>query len=247
MPGFDDQVTSAPRVLVVGASSGVGRAVALALGRAGVRVMGSARRRERLATLCAEGEGNVTVVVGDVRREESCQEVVAAAVDALGGVDVVVYAAGVSNLALVCDTSYDEWQRIFETNVVGAGRIFASACDQLVANRGQMLFLSSISVQRPKPGLVPYAASKAALHKLVEGLRTERPEIAFTMFTIGPTAGGEFASGFDPVLADRLTQVWKSGGFLAPGQMSADDVADRVLQCLMAPMRTEDVVLLPKP
>ena len=165
----------ARRVLVVGASSGVGRAVTLALGATGARVMAAARREDRLATLCSEGGGNVTVVGGDVRREESCQQMVAATIAALGGIDAIVYAAGVSNLAGVCDTSYDEWQRIFETNVVGAGRIFANACGELSTNRGQMLLLSSVSVQRPKPGLVPYAASKAALHKMVEGLRTEHP------------------------------------------------------------------------
>jgi NAD(P)-dependent dehydrogenase (short-subunit alcohol dehydrogenase family) len=235
------------RVLVVGASSGVGRAIALALAEAGAAVVAMARRSDRLESLCAEAAGRVAAVTGDVRCDDSCRGAVAFAAEALGGLDVVVYAAGVSSMALVRDTSHCEWTRIFETNVIGAGRVFAHACAPLTANRGQMVVLSSVSVQRPKPGLVPYAASKAALQKLIEGLRTENPEVSFTVVTIGPTAGTEFAVDFDPAVAPRLMELWTAGGFLARGQMTCAEVADRVVQCLAAPMRTEEMVLLPRP
>jgi NAD(P)-dependent dehydrogenase (short-subunit alcohol dehydrogenase family) len=237
----------ASRVLVVGASSGVGRAVSIALGHAGSRVIAMARRDDRLAELCAGGYGDIVAESGDVRQEASCRKAVDAALNAFGGLDAVVYCAGVSNMAVVCDTSIEEWQRILETNVIGVGRIFAHACSQLTANRGQMVVLSSISEQRPKPGLVPYGASKAALRKLIEGLRTEHPQVAFTIVTIGPTAGTEFGIDFDSHTAERLMTQWRAGGFLAPGQMAVEDVADRIVDCLLSPMRTEDLVLLPRP
>jgi NAD(P)-dependent dehydrogenase (short-subunit alcohol dehydrogenase family) len=243
----NSNVSSSRRVLVVGASSGVGRATAIALARSGNRVVAMARRDDRLADVCAAGHGAIKAVSGDVRREASCRHAVDAAVATLGGLDAVVYCAGVSNMALVRDTSYEEWQRILETNVVGAGRVFAHACTELSTNRGQMVVLSSISEQRPKPGLVPYGASKAALRKLIEGLRSENPEVAFAIVTIGPTAGTEFGIDFDPRVAEQLMAQWRAGGFLAPGQMAVDDVADRIVECLASPMRTEDLVLLPRP
>ena len=239
---------SAPlRVLVVGASSGVGHAVARALAAGGSPVAAVARRGDRLAGLTAEAPGRVSAIVGDVGAEAGCGEAVAAAVRALGGLDAVVYAAGVSDMALVKDTGFDEWRRILDTNVIGMARVFAHAREQLVASRGQMVALSSVSEMRPKPGLVAYAASKAALRKLIEGLRTENPEVAFTLVSIGPTGPTEFGRGFDPGVMEAMKARWIAGGFLAPGRMTVEDVAARIVGCLTAPMRTEDLVLLPRP
>jgi NAD(P)-dependent dehydrogenase (short-subunit alcohol dehydrogenase family) len=173
-------------------------------------------------------------VVGDAR-------------DHLGGLDSVVYAAGVSGLGPVVETPKVDWDRIFETNVTGYGLVFSAAAKDLSATRGQMVGISSAAVKRPKPGLLPYAASKAALATLVEGLRTEHPEIAFTIVTIGATYPTEFGRDFDRALHGRLKEQWASGGFLAPGAMTADDVAERILQCIAAPMRTEHLDLVPRP
>jgi NADP-dependent 3-hydroxy acid dehydrogenase YdfG len=235
------------RVVVVGASSGIGEATARRAADAGAKVVVAARRTERLKALCDPGRDAVTAVHCDVTDPNDCTAVVSAAVMAMGGIDDIVYAAGVSDLALVKDTPQSEWLRILKTNVIGLALVFAAAHEHLVSSRGHMLVISSISVLRPKPGLVPYGASKAAVHKLVEGLRTENPKIAFTIVTIGPTGQGEFGSNFDPLLSAELRQQWKDGGFLAPGQMAADEVADRIVDCLAAPMRIEELVLLPDP
>jgi NAD(P)-dependent dehydrogenase (short-subunit alcohol dehydrogenase family) len=239
---------SAPRrALVVGASSGIGRGVALALARSGARVVAVARRADRLAELAEAGGGRIFPLAGDVRGEEACASMVAAALAELGGLDDLVYAAGVSDMALVTDTGHGEWRRILETNVIGAGRVFAHAAAELTANRGQFLVMSSLSEARPKPGLVAYAASKAALRKLIEGVRSENPEVACTIVSIGPTAGTEFGRAFEPAVAETLKAKWVAGGFLAPGQMTIDDVAARIVECLEAPMRTDDLVLAPRP
>jgi NAD(P)-dependent dehydrogenase (short-subunit alcohol dehydrogenase family) len=230
-------------VLVVGASSGVGRGVAAALVEANAGVAAMARRSERLADL----GGKVVAIAGDVRSDESCAQAVQTAIGGLGGLDAVVYAAGVSDMARVKDTTFDEWRRILETNVIGAARVFVHARAELSANLGQMITISSVSEMRPKPGLVPYAASKAALRKLVEGLRSENPEIAFTIVSIGPTGPTEFGRGFDERVAEELMASWVAGGFLAPGRMSIEDVAARIVDCLTSPTRTEDLVLLPRP
>jgi len=238
---------SGRRILVVGASSGIGAATAVAAAKSGATVVIAARRLERLTALAESCEGRLLPVRCDVRDPDDCRLVVERAVSDAGGLDDVVYAAAVSDLVLVKGTSAEEWHRILETNVVGFSLVFGAAERHLAAAEGSMIVLSSISVLRPKPGLVPYAASKAAVHKLVEGMRTENPDINFTIVTIGPTAGGEMSRGFDPVLAGELTAQWVREGFLARGQMTSEDVGERIVECLEAPMRTEDLVLLPRP
>jgi NAD(P)-dependent dehydrogenase (short-subunit alcohol dehydrogenase family) len=235
------------RVLVVGASSGIGRAIAVAASAAGARVALGARRGDRLADAVAECGPNAIACEADVREPTACASLVATATDTFGGLDAVVYAAGVSNMALVVDTDAAEWRRILETNVIGAALVFAAASKQLAAHHGRFLVLSSISVHRPKHGLVPYAASKAALGALIQGLRTEHPDVELTVVTVGPTGPAEFGRDFDPVLSEQLMAAWRAGGFLAPGQMTTSDVADRIVQCLSSPMRTEELVLLPRP
>jgi NAD(P)-dependent dehydrogenase (short-subunit alcohol dehydrogenase family) len=235
------------RLLVVGASSGVGAATAIAAAGGGASVILAARRVGRLEAVAAQCDSRAVAVECDVRQPEDCKTVVDKAVATLGGLDAVVYSAGVSDLAAVVDTPAEEWYRILETNVVGAALVFAAASGHLQQSRGSMIVISSISVLRPKPGLVPYAASKAALQKLIEGLRSEHPDISFTVVTIGPTAGGEFGRGFDPTLAAALTEQWKQQGYLAPGQMPAHEVARRILDCVTASSRTEELVLLPRP
>jgi NAD(P)-dependent dehydrogenase (short-subunit alcohol dehydrogenase family) len=235
------------RLIVVGASSGIGRAIAVSSSAAGARAVLSARRADRLAEVVELCGSDAVAHPCDVRDEAACDQLVATATATLGGVDAVVYTAAVSDMALVADTSAEEWHRIFETNVVGAAMVFRAASRQLRATRGRFVVISSISVQRPKPGLVPYAASKAALESLIVGMRTEEPDVDFTIVTVGPTAGGDFGRDFDPAVAEQLMALWRAGGFLNQGQMKPDDVAHRVVECLAAPMQTEAVILLPRP
>ena len=238
---------SGRRVLVVGASSGIGSATAVAAAKAGATVVIAGRRFERLSTLADSWPGQLFPIRCDVRDSDDCRRLVEGAVSSAGGLDDVVYAAAVSDMATVKGTSAEEWRRILETNVIGFSLVFAAAEEHLLAGSGSVIVLSSISVLRPKPGLVPYAASKAAVHKLVEGMRTENPDIGFTIVTIGPTAGGEMSRGFDPQLAAEFTEQWIREAFLARGQMTAEDVGTRIVECLESPMRTEELVLLPRP
>ena len=149
------------RVLVVGASSGVGRATGVAAATAGARVAFAARRAGPLAdAVTAAGEGCVALTC-DVRRPEDCELVVLQAVDKLGGLDAVVYAPGVSALARFSDADAGLWQDVVATNLVGAALVARAAIEHLEASDGRLVLLGSSAVGRPYPGLVPYAAAKA--------------------------------------------------------------------------------------
>jgi len=238
---------SGMRLLVVGTSSGIGRAVAIASARAGASVVLSARRRDRLEESVAACGERASSIVADVREAGGCDDLVEGAIDELGGLDAVIYAAGASDLALVTETSSSEWSRVLESNVVGAALVFAAASKELAASNGQFVALSSVSIFRPKPGLVPYAASKAALHALFAGLRVENPDVAFSLVVVGPTEPSDFARDFEPSQRARFTKWWTDIATLAPGTMSADDVAMRIVDCVASPMRTEELVLVPRP
>src|SRR5262245_10653976 len=97
------------RLLVLGASSGVGRAVGALASRAGARVAFAARREDRLAEAAAGAPGAVAVAC-DVRDEAGCARAVVGAIEALGGLDALVYAAGMSPLGLLESATQAEWR-----------------------------------------------------------------------------------------------------------------------------------------
>src|SRR5437773_11309013 len=112
---FKDKV-----VLVSGASSGIGRATARALGAEGAQLVLAGRRRNRLeevAAECAAHGGAARIVTGDVRDEAACAAWVAAAVEAFGGLDGLVNAAGVIGNGGIASTAPADWDRVMDSNL----------------------------------------------------------------------------------------------------------------------------------
>jgi NAD(P)-dependent dehydrogenase (short-subunit alcohol dehydrogenase family) len=233
------------RILVVGASSGIGRAVGTLGARAGASVALAGRRRELLEDAAVDAGPGAVPVVGDVRDEASCAEVVDAAVTELGALDAVVYAAAHMGAGYVVETSAAEWRQTFETNVIGAALVTRFALPHLTASRGRAVYLSSDSVLRARPGVLPYVSSKAALDSVIGGLREEVPEVEFTRVLVGPTHGTDIASRWDPALRTRLKGVWAEGGWLDAARMTIEECATEVLHVLAAPVHVADVLLQP--
>jgi NAD(P)-dependent dehydrogenase (short-subunit alcohol dehydrogenase family) len=225
------------RLLVVGGSSGIGRGVTRTAAERGATVAVAARRRDQLLATC-EGLGErARPITCDVRRESDCERAVLAAADALGGLDAFVYCAGTSPLAALREVDGDTWTRVLETNLVGASLICRAALPYLLESRGRAVFLGSSSAGNPIPGLVPYAASKAALDELVTGWRTEHPEILFTNVAVGPTVETDFATAWDPELTGRMFDEWARRGFLRnEPSMSLADCVEAILHVLTAPV-----------
>lgn len=220
------------RVLVVGGSSGIGRSLAVALGRRGHPVAVAARRAGALADVVGAAGPTATGLVGDVTDARRCRTLVEEAATALGGLDAVVHAAGASPLGTVATTSASTWGEILGTNVVGPALVVSAALDHLRAGTAPTIaLLTSHSVGRPWPGLVPYAAAKAALDQLALGLRAEEPWLRVVRVVVGPTATS-FADGWDPDDAGRYFERWAEEGYLDHQVLEPDDVAARVLAVL---------------
>ncbi len=211
------------RVLVVGASAGIGRAFAsrAIAGGAAVAVVG--RRAERLAEL-VDGSPSAVAIAGDVRTAADCSRIVAEAIAALGGIDLLLYCAGSSPLRPLADTTDGDWATVFETHVLGVHRIVQEAL-QHVPRHGVVAVLSSETVGRPRYGLGAYGASKAALDQLLHTLRVEHPRVRFTTVTVGPTFPTEFGDGFDPEVLGRAMSEWARHGLMTEEMMDPDEVA----------------------
>jgi len=217
----------ATRVLVVGASSGVGKAIAQRFVKSGAQVALSARRAENLTEAIAECGGG-TAVPGDVRAEGGAAALVGAAVEELGGIDVLIYATGVSPLRRLRDADRAQWIQVLETNLVGLHEVVQAALPHLTPGAAVGV-LSSDSVGTPRPGLVPYAASKAALEELMRGWRAEHPELRFSTIVIGPTFPTEFGSHFDPELMGELWGEWERMGIADSSIMDGNELADVIV------------------
>jgi NAD(P)-dependent dehydrogenase (short-subunit alcohol dehydrogenase family) len=236
------------RVLVVGASTGIGRRVGIEAIRAGAEVVFAARSRDKLEAAAAEAGGG-TVVVGDVREPADCTRILDETVAALGGIDLMVFATGVSPLMPMEETPPETFHNVFATNTIGALLLLTDAASRL-APGGIVAYLSSDSVGAAYPGMVHYAASKAALDQGVDGLRMEFPETRFLRIAVGPTAGTAIALDYDPdVTARMLPQMLR----FARGTekfMTATDLGELIVEMLAPALRhrdieVEDIVIRP--
>jgi len=245
------------RTVIVGASSGLGRSIAIGLSERGAQVALLARRRERLEGAATEAGPGSLVIECDVTDEASVAAAIAAAAAGLGGIDAVVYSTGIGPLSRIEDIDADVWRRAFDTNVVGASLVAAAALAHLKASAGTAVFLSSVSASmtQPWPGLGAYVVSKAALDKLVEAWRVEHPEVGFTRLVVGDCMGGEgdsqteFANGWDPDLATEFGTVWFAKGYIAGALISVDElvaVVDTVLRG-GASLSLPSVTVAPRP
>jgi NAD(P)-dependent dehydrogenase (short-subunit alcohol dehydrogenase family) len=212
------------RVVVVGASAGIGRAFAVQAVQAGAEVALVARREEPLVAAVKEAGGG-HVVVGDICDHDGTPALVTAAASAVGGeIDLVVHAAGASDLRLLADADAETWRRTFEINVVAANGLINAALPYL-APGAIVGVLSSESADKPRSGMVPYAASKAALDVALRGWRLEHPEVRFSCLAVGATQPTEFGNGFDGDLLGRVFADWGRHGLLQEAFMDTDDLA----------------------
>jgi NAD(P)-dependent dehydrogenase (short-subunit alcohol dehydrogenase family) len=245
------------KAVVVGASSGLGRSIAVGLGGRGHQVALMARRLDRIEEAAAEaGPGSVAIRC-DVTDASSIAPAIDQAAEALGGIDAVVYASGIGPLGRIADVDHETWIRTFETNVIGASLVTAAALPHLTESQGAIGYLSSTSasITPPWPGLGAYAVSKAALDKLVEAWRAEHPYVGFTRITVGECGGGEgnstseFPTEWDGDLAVEVAPIWLERSYMTGALLDVDElvsVVDRVLAC-GATAVIPSIAVIPRP
>lgn len=221
---------SGRRVLVTGASSGIGQATARAIVAAGGQVALLARRTDRLEALAADIDG--VPVTADVADPEVTRGGINRAADELGGLDGLINAAGVLRGGPLAATDPVDWRQLFEVNVLGVLHATQASIPHLTAaDHSDVVNVSSMSGRRlGSTEMAAYAASKAAVHMLSEGMRRELQPDGVRVSVVAPG----FVSS--DLFGDRETDLAKRLGERADEVgLSTDDVATAIVQVLAAP------------
>lgn len=181
--------SSSRRVWITGASSGIGRAMALAYARRGDRVVISSRRRAELeAVRQASGRPEtIEIVTLDQADLDGAASSAREAFAVFGGLDVIVLNGGISQRSLAIDTSVDVDQRLMTVNYLANVAMIKAVLPQLVAQADTRIAVVSSLVGRiASPYRTGYAGSKHALHGFFDSLRAELPtHVSITMLCPG--------------------------------------------------------------
>lgn len=243
--------------VVTGASSGIGRAVALRLGEAGAHVVAAGRRAEALASTVeavADAGGTATAVAADLRDPGAVQGLVDRAVADTGRLDVMVNNAAVSFRGPLADGDPEAWREMLEVNVLAlaVGSRAAVRAMRACGAPGHIVNISSSATRREAPGF--YGATKTAVNAITASLRQELENDTIRVVTVIPGLTATNLGRHQPDLVGGLAASLgeeigpPSGGLFPPealdrmaaaaGQVlaSADDVARAVLFAVTQPI-----------
>lgn len=183
--------------IVTGGGAGIGHAVARQLAEKGAHVLITGRRSEAI-TAAARVHASIAALVADSARSEAAPAIVAEALRLWGRLDIVVNNAGAGRPATIEQTSVEDLEAVFGTNVFAPSLLTKAALPELIKTRGAIVNISSTLARKPVPGFSAYCASKAALEQLT---RAWALELAPFGIRVNAVASGPVESDF---LRDRM-------------------------------------------
>jgi len=243
MPRFDPH-PERRTALVTGASSGIGAATAEALAAAGHPVILAARRVDRLedlaAMLVADGAEAVAVAL-DLADPTSIDACADAAVDLLGPIDVVVANAGQISSSTALGTDPDEFARNVHVNLLGSQRLVSRLGPAMVERgHGDLVFVTSDVVVRPRPHMASYVAAKAGLEGLARAMQMELEGTGVRVGMVRPgPSNTEQGTNWDEATVLHIIPAWERWGLLRHnGALLPADVANAIVAMVSAPKGT---------
>ena len=199
------------RVVITGASSGIGHQLALQLGKRGCRVLLNARRKQRLLELAeqvTQAGGQPLVVAGDITEPAVREEIKETCQQAWQGLDVLINNAGVGAMGPFAEASEERLRRIMEVNFFAPAELTRTLLPLLLAGTSSMIVnMGSVVGHRSAPLKSDYCAAKFALHGWSDALRAELADQGIDVLLVSPsTTDSEF---FDRALEDNTNKNWK--------------------------------------
>ena len=235
------------RILITGATSGIGRATALKLAKPQTQIIITGRRAERLQEIAQEIQARgaeCQTLCFDVRSEEECRQYL----EPLGNVDVLVNNAGLAaGLEHIDKGSTADWDAMIDTNVKGllyVTRIISSAMVE-AGRGGHIINIGSIAGTEPYENGAVYCASKHAVHAISQSMRAD---LLSAGIKVGEVRPGMVETEFSEVRfhgdKERAANVYKG---ITP--LTGEDIANAIEWMLSAPahMNVNEVVLMPTP
>lgn len=228
-----------PRILITGASQGIGASAALAFAAAfpGARVALWARRREALdevAARCRAAGAEPLPVVCDVTDETSVQRATDTTRAAFGALDVLINNAGLFEPLPFEETSLDAFRRQIDTNLTSAFLVTRAWLADLTATRGHVFFVASVASLQGYPRGAAYCAAKHGLLGLARSLRVATRERGLRVTTVMPGA--------------TRTASWDGTDLPDERFMKPEDIASAIVDTYRLSPRTvvEELVLRPQ-
>lgn len=226
---------SSETVLITGASSGIGAAVARRFAQAGARLVLVARRKERLEVMGAELGVPVHVIELDVRDRAQVESALASLPEPFRSVSVVVNNAGLAlGQGPAHEASLDDWDAMVDTNVKGMLHVTHALLPGMVARRrGHVVNLGSVAGTYPYPGGHVYCATKAFVHQFSLALRSDLLGTDVRVTCVEP---GMVQTDFSKVRFGgddaRAAKVYEGADPMTP-----EDIAETVAWCVSMPAR----------
>lgn len=229
--------------IVTGASSGIGRATALALGQRGAKVVLAARRAERLRDLAkqiVDQGGHAIDAVCDVADRQQVQEMVDLTMRQWGRIDILINNAGIMANAPIIKCRIDDWDAMIDVNLKGllycTGLVLPIMLQQ---KTGHIVNVSSIAGRKILNGGTVYCGTKHAVHVISEGLRSELAEQAATdgnQIRVTVIAPGVVITELPDSIRDPdwRNLSWNYYNTL-PNPLVSDDIANAILYAVEAP------------
>jgi short-subunit dehydrogenase len=220
---MDDEIKTA---LITGASSGIGRAVAIWFAKRGTKVYAAARRASMLDELAKAGHGQIIPVTLDVSKEQETVKAIQALDDECGGLDLVMANAGVGDATPAGHATWEMVERILRVNVMGSAATLTAVLPRMVKrNRGRIVGISSLAARRGLGAYSCYSGSKAFLSKFLESLRVDLHGTQVRVICVEP--------GFvKSEMSDLLEGVVKM-----PFRMATDEAAEKIGRAIVSGTR----------
>jgi short-subunit dehydrogenase len=231
MPLFSDKI-----IVITGASSGIGRALAESALKKGARVALCARNLEKLKAAFPGADMERVLLFGaDVSKEEDSRNFIAEAIKKWGRVDVLVNNAGISMRALFEEADLDVIREVMDINFWGSVYCTKYAVSSIREHKGVIVSVSSIAGYRGLPGRTGYSASKFALQGFMEALRTELLETGAHVMWVSP---GFTSSNIRNTALSADGRSQKETPLKESELMSAEECAERILDAVAKRKRT---------
>jgi 3-oxoacyl-[acyl-carrier protein] reductase len=200
------------KTLVTGASRGLGRAIALELGRQGhsiaVHYGRSAEEAHTVADEIASSGGNAVLVQGDLSSKDGAKAVATEAIEKLGGLEVLVNNAGITKDGLVLRMKDEDWDAVLETNLAAPFALIRTALRSMMAAKwGRIVNVSSVVGLMGNPGQANYIASKAGLIGLTKAIAKEYGGKGITCNAVAP---GFISSDMTDKLPENVRESYLS-------------------------------------
>ena len=228
-------------VVITGATSGIGKALAEKFSLEGAKVVISGRQIETLhsnADVIIKSGGDVHVVAADVSKETDCKRLIAETISKFGQMDVLINNAGVSMRALFSEVDLDVIRQLMDVNFWGAVYATKYALPYILKSQGSIVGVSSIAGKKGLPGRAGYSASKFALEGFLETVRTENLKNNLHVLVACP---GFTASGIRTKSLSKDGTPQGESPRDESSMMSAEEVALRIYSAVKE--RKRDLIL----